>query len=80
MKKTITPLTSECLDNSAKDCLAFLGADDGCMRSLTAFEMTAGEGREDSAGKSRRQCRKVEMTVQEGREDSAGRSKARHSR
>jgi len=30
---------------------AFLGADDGCMRSLTAFEMTAGVGRDDGAGK-----------------------------
>jgi len=27
---------------------AFLGADDDCMRSLPAVEMTAGDGRDDS--------------------------------
>ena len=30
---------------------AFLGADDGCMRSLPLVEMTAGEGRDDGGGK-----------------------------
>jgi len=32
---------------------ALVGADDGCMRSLPAVEMTAGEGRDDSGGWSR---------------------------
>jgi len=44
---------------------AFLGVDDGCMRSLPLVEMTAGAGRDDNGGRSRGQRGQVEMTEHE---------------
>jgi len=53
-KAVTTPLSFR--SDSEKSRVAedtFLRADDGCVRSLTAFEMTVGEGRDDSGGRSR---------------------------
>jgi len=45
-KVAMAPPLSKRSEKSRVSEDAFLGADDGCMRSLPLVEMTAGEGRE----------------------------------
>ena len=63
--------------------VSFAGAySEPCLRSLPSVEMTAGAGRDDSGGRSRRQRgqvettgRAVETTAEAGRDDREGRSR-----